>query len=91
QKATATAYNNLAILNEEIGEYKKALTNYLKALDINKKLYGEEHPITQNSYKNIALLYYTMGNYKEASRYAKLAKHKSEEIELEPIIVNGKK
>ena len=52
-----------------MGEYKKALSFYKKALIINQKTLGENHPNTANFYMNIGLVYETKGEYSKALNY----------------------
>ncbi len=47
---------NMARIYENIGEYQKAEPLYFKALEIQEKLLGEEHPDTKACYKNLELL-----------------------------------
>jgi tetratricopeptide (TPR) repeat protein len=46
--------------------YKEALVWYKKALAINIKTLGPEHPDTATSYNNISFVYSSQGKYKEA-------------------------
>ncbi len=65
----ATSYNNLAELYRTQGRYEKAEPYYDKALEIRRRVLGEDHPSTATSYNNLALLYKTQGRYEEAEPY----------------------
>ncbi|MCA2506114.1 MAG: tetratricopeptide repeat protein [Microcystis sp. M54BS1] len=39
---------------------------YLEALDLRKRLLGDNHPSVASSLNNLAKLYYSQGRYKEA-------------------------
>ena len=62
----ATTLNNLAGLYENMGNYKKALPLYERALTIREKVLEPEHPDVASSLNNIAALYCDMGYYKKA-------------------------
>ncbi|MEQ9625737.1 tetratricopeptide repeat protein [Coleofasciculus chthonoplastes] len=49
----ATSLNNLAGLYELQGRYDKAEPLYLQALDLRKRLLGDEHPNTITVRKNL--------------------------------------
>ena len=54
---TATSYNNIGSIYNNMGDNKKALEYYELSLNIRKKILGEEHPDTATSYNNIGLIY----------------------------------
>ncbi|TAL40404.1 MAG: tetratricopeptide repeat protein [Chitinophagaceae bacterium] len=60
--AYATSMNNIAFLNETIGNYDIAKTLYIQVIAIRKKLLGEEHPFYASSLYNLAYLYVHTGN-----------------------------
>jgi len=49
-----------------MGEYSKAEPLYRQAMEIYKKVLGEEHPSYATSLNNLALLYHRMGEYAKA-------------------------
>ena len=53
-------------LYEDQRKYSEAEPLYLEALEISKKLLGEEHPNIANSLNKLALLYHVQGKYSEA-------------------------
>ena len=67
----ASSLNNLGVLYKNMGDYKAAEPYYKKALEIRKKVLGEEHPDYASSLFNLGLLYYDMGDYKTAEPYYK--------------------
>ncbi len=56
-----------------LGEYKKAIEHYEQALDIDKKVYGEEHPKVAIRLNNIGVALQYLGKYKEALGYCEKA------------------
>ena len=52
-----------------MGNYPKALEFYTKALNINEKVLGKDHPDTAVSYNNIGSAYSNMGNYPKALEF----------------------
>ena len=63
---TATGYNNLALVYNSLGEYRKAEKLCEKGLLIREKVLGAEHPDTAMSYNNLAGIYDSQGEYKIA-------------------------
>ncbi len=55
------------------GAYPQALEYYDKALAIDEKVHGKEHPYTATSYNNIGSMYYQWGKYPEALEYLEKA------------------
>jgi tetratricopeptide (TPR) repeat protein len=49
-----------------MGRYDEAEPLYKQALELRKRLLGENHPSTASSYNNLASLYNAMGRYEEA-------------------------
>ena len=70
---TATAYNNIAIVYQAMGDYDKAMEYNNKALAICEKVLGKEHPDIATTYNNIAVNYKAMGDYDKAMEYNKKA------------------
>ena len=66
---TATSYNNIGLVYNELGDYDKALEYYLKSLAIDEKVLGAEHPDTATLYNNIGLVYNDLGDYDKALEY----------------------
>jgi CHAT domain-containing protein len=58
--------NNLAGLYRSQGRYSEAEPLYRQALDMRKRLLGNEHPDVATSLDNLAFLYWTQGRYSEA-------------------------
>ena len=63
---TATTYNNIAVIYNNLGEYNQALDWHEKALTIYEKILGFEHPDTAATYNNIAFVYNNLGEYDKA-------------------------
>ena len=66
---TATTYNNIGLVHNELGDYNKALDYHSKALSIREKVLGKDHPETATSYNNIGLVYNELGDYDKALEY----------------------
>ena len=62
----AQSLNNLAGLYRSQGRYEEAEPLYLEALDLCKRLLGDNHPSVATSLNNLAELYRSQGRYKEA-------------------------
>ncbi len=62
----APTYGELGLTKDSQGEYKKAITFYEKALEIDKKTLSPKHPNLAASYNNIGLVYDSMGEYSKA-------------------------
>jgi tetratricopeptide (TPR) repeat protein len=58
---------------QNIGDYSKALSNHVKALEIRRQSLPPNHPELSTSYFNIGLLYENMGEYLKASPFYELA------------------
>ena len=59
----------LGFLYSDMRDYKKAETYHLQALEIRKKVLGEEHPDYAASLNNLGNLYSDMGDFKKAETY----------------------
>ena len=66
---TATSYNNIGSVYDDIGDYDSALEYYQKALRIFESVLGVDHPATATSYNNIGLVYWAQGDYANALEY----------------------
>jgi tetratricopeptide (TPR) repeat protein len=63
----ATFLNNLAALYKSQGRYTEAEPLYLEALDLKKRLLGDNHPHVATFLNNLAAaLYKSQGRYTEA-------------------------
>ena len=62
----ATSLNNLANLYDSQGRYEEAEPLYQQALEVYRKLLGNEHPDVATSLDNLAGLYSLQGRYEEA-------------------------
>ena len=62
----ASTLNNLAYLYDSQGRYDQAEPLYLQALELRKRLLGEDHPDVAQSLNNLAGLYYSQGRYDQA-------------------------
>ena len=69
----ATSLNNLALLYQDMGDYKAALPLHKQALTITKEAVGEQHSSYAVSLNNLALLYQDMGDHKAALPLARQA------------------
>ena len=66
EEALAHSLNNLAALYDSQGRYEQAEPLYIQALEIYKRILGENHPDTASSLNNLALLYDSQGRYEQA-------------------------
>jgi tetratricopeptide (TPR) repeat protein len=62
----ASTLSNLAFLYRSQGRYDQAEPLYQQALELRKRLLGEEHPYVATSLNNLAFLYHSQGRYAEA-------------------------
>jgi tetratricopeptide (TPR) repeat protein len=62
----ATSLNNLALLYNSQGKYEAAEPLYQQALELRKRILGENHPEYANSLNNLAGLYDSQGKYEAA-------------------------
>ena len=67
----AKFFLNLANIYSGLGEYKKALPFFKKALKLQKEKLGENHLDTATTYNNLASVYYFMGKYEKAFKFFK--------------------
>ncbi|MBX7220170.1 MAG: tetratricopeptide repeat protein [Blastocatellia bacterium] len=62
----AAVLNDLAVLYKNAGNYVQAEPNFQRALALEEKLYGAEHPETIQTLSNFATLYSAKGDYQQA-------------------------
>ena len=65
----ANAYTNLGLNLNAQGKYKEAEPLIRKALAINQRVLGEDHPETANSYNNLALNLENQDKHAEAEGF----------------------
>jgi tetratricopeptide (TPR) repeat protein len=66
QDEKATYYNQLGLIQDAKGDYKKAIEYLRKSLEILEKALPPNHPDLATSYNNIAVVYRNMGEYSKA-------------------------
>lgn len=66
---TSKIYNNIALIYKIKNDYKSALVNYNKALDVSITLFGSDDPNTTSIYSNIACVYIELHDYEKAQNY----------------------
>ncbi|MBD2346757.1 tetratricopeptide repeat protein [Anabaena subtropica] len=66
EKDLATSLNNLAGLYYSQGSYDQAEPLFLQALELSKRLLGDNHPSVATSLNNLASLYNSQGRYDQA-------------------------
>lgn len=69
----SSVYNNMAMSYQDLGEHFKAVEYYKKALDINLKEYGYNHPVVAKNYTGIGEAYLALGQNQLALEYQKKA------------------
>ena len=67
------SYNNIAGVYDSLGDYEKAPEYYNKALQIDLKALGPDHPDVGTIYNNIGAIYDSLGDYEKALEYMKKA------------------
>ena len=65
----AISYNNIGEVHRNRGEYDKALEHFQKALAIELKKLGPEHPDVAISYSNMAYVYKAKKDLPKAKEY----------------------
>ena len=65
----ALCYQNLGLAYLSCSKYDEALSNYKKAIEIQKKIFYESHPDIGLSYYNLGKVCCNQGNYEIALRY----------------------
>lgn len=67
----ATAYGNIAILYQKLGQYEKALAFNHKSLDLLLKYYPDKNFFISTNYNNISAIKNDTGDYPSALKYLK--------------------
>ena len=80
QKYISTLYNNIGYIYNIQNDFTKAIEYHRKALEIDEKVLGTNHPDVAISYKNIGVIYHNQGNYIEALVYIKKALEIEEKV-----------
>jgi signal transduction histidine kinase len=70
-KQIYSAYNNLGIIYNELGEFEQSLEFHKKALETERNLNGEL--LKASSYNNIGVVYLNMNQYELSIEYFKMA------------------
>ncbi|CAF5046194.1 unnamed protein product, partial [Rotaria sp. Silwood1] len=65
----ASIYHQIGSTKRDKGEYREAIANYEKSLEIRQQFLGPNHPNMTRSYNNIGLVYHSMGEYSKALSY----------------------
>ena len=69
QPDNSSAINKLGSAWKSLGEYKKAIDYFEKALKIDLKAYDENHPKVATYYNNLGAAWKSLGEYKKAIDY----------------------
>ncbi|GLT79770.1 hypothetical protein SLA2020_512470 [Shorea laevis] len=72
-RMTAGAYSLLAVVLYHTGDFNQAMIYQQKALDINERELGLDHPDTMKSYGDLAVFYYRLQHTELALKYVKRA------------------
>ncbi|MBS4171397.1 hypothetical protein NEOC95_002147 [Neochlamydia sp. AcF95] len=65
----AGLYNNLAMIYEAQGNLEEAAKHANQALEIDKKLFGENHPHIATCYNNLGMICETLGKLEDAAKH----------------------
>jgi len=65
----AKDWNNLGTASRELGDYKKAVEYYEKALASDLKTYGDQHPQVATVWNNLGAAWQALGQYPKAIEY----------------------
>ena len=71
----AKSYGSLGNLYNRQGQYERALEYYQKALEIDIKVSGQDHPDVAVSYQNLAAVYQRQGNHVQTKEMVTKAYH----------------
>ncbi|KAL5758379.1 hypothetical protein ACOSP7_020990 [Xanthoceras sorbifolium] len=72
-RATASAYSLLAVVLYHTGDFNQATIYQQKALDINERELGLDHPDTMKSYGDLSVFYYRLQHIELALKYVNRA------------------
>lgn len=72
-RITASAYSLLAVVLYHAGDFNQATIYQQKALDINEKELGLDHPDTMKSYGDLSVFYYRLQHIELALKYVNRA------------------
>ncbi|CAA6670472.1 unnamed protein product [Spirodela intermedia] len=72
-RMTASAYSLLAVVLYHTGDFNQATIYQQKALDINERELGLDHPETMKSYGDLSVFYYRLQHIELALKYANRA------------------
>lgn len=75
-------FNRLGMINDDLGRYNEAISQYKIAEGILIKNYGEAYSFVSLIYNNMAISYKMKGDYEKALEYYKIALFKLEESPL---------
>jgi len=73
QTKASTSYSSLASKLSDQGDFQAAERMYRKALEVNQRVLGEDHPDTVKSYYSVADMLEAQGDYEEAERLSRKA------------------
>jgi protein TIF31 len=76
-RMTAGAYSLLAVVLYHTGDFNQATIYQQKALDINERELGLDHPDTMKSYGDLAVFYYRLQHTELALKYVLVVVYKS--------------
>jgi tetratricopeptide (TPR) repeat protein len=65
----ASCYSNRGEVLYFLGQYKKAIESFEKALSSDVKTYGKEYPDVARDWDNLGVTYKALGQYEKASEY----------------------
>ena len=66
---TASSYNDVGTVYEDLGDYEQSLEYLEKAITIEEQIFEEGHPNTARSYDNIGTVYFNLCDYPKALDY----------------------
>src|SRR5262245_22628392 len=65
-RETATALNNLALTYQYLARYSEVEPLFRRAIEINERVLGKDHPTLATNYNNLAVLFRDQGRYDQA-------------------------
>lgn len=66
-KLLTICYNNMGILQRQLGNAGEAMSYYQKGIEVTQSLYGKNHPEMALLYNNIGGVYYSLGDFGQAA------------------------